>query len=188
MNRRHFAAAAVLVGIAAFLPGVAQAAAPASTDWAAYLRGSDHTSTAFQAASNVTPSTVAQLHQKWSFSVPTISGRPRNSLNASPIVVGNRVYVGTGTGRFYALDAGTGRVAWSRDLDVLSTAQGGDCPRHGTEGTATAATEPGAGALTVYAPGARYLYALNATTGAVKWKRLVGPPNSANSAGFLNWG
>src|SRR3954471_16833885 len=143
-------------------PNVAAAAAvPGPSDWAAYLREPTHSSTAFQAASGITPAAVGSLHQRWSFSVPAISGRPTNLLNASPTVVGNRVYFGTGTGRFYALDATTGKVVWSRDLDVLSSAQTGKCARHGTEGTATVARDPGTNALMVYAPGARYLYALN---------------------------
>jgi putative pyrroloquinoline-quinone binding quinoprotein len=45
------------------------------------------------------------------------------------------------------------------------------------------APDPQTGNLTVYVPGARYLYALDAATGAQKWKSLVGPASSANVVG-----
>ena len=45
------------------------------------------------------------------------------------------------------------------------------------------AADPQTGKPTVYVPGARYLYALDAATGAQNWKSLVGPANSANVVG-----
>ena len=49
------------------------------------------------------------------------------------------------------------------------------------------AADPVTGALTVYAPGAHYLYALSAATGAVLWKQPIGPATAAGEARYFNW-
>jgi polyvinyl alcohol dehydrogenase (cytochrome) len=57
---------------------------------------------------------VAGLHLKWSF--PTIG-----VVNGTPVVQGDRVYAGDGTGMFYALDRG-GRLQWQTQLPGIITA------------------------------------------------------------------
>jgi hypothetical protein len=47
--------------------------------------------------------------------------------------------------------------------------------------------DPKTGTLTVYAAGARDLYALNAGTGAVVWKKRIGPPDPPMVDASYNW-
>ncbi len=113
-----------------------------------------------------------------------MTGQPGPKLDASPTVVGGRVYIGAKTGVFYALDASTGAVVWKRQLDYGSNTY---CAAKGIVGTATVQPDPVDGALTVYAAGAHYLYALNAATGAIRWKTAIGPATSAGEALYFNW-
>src|SRR6476659_1174548 len=60
------------------------------------------------------PSRVPTLAIRWTFTVPatdTVAGL-NSGFRASPIVYHDRVYVGSGNGRLYALDAMTGAVLW----------------------------------------------------------------------------
>jgi len=47
--------------------------------------------------------------------------REHSQVISSPSVSGNTVYIGSADGRFYALDAGTGKEKWSYDLGVPIT-------------------------------------------------------------------
>ncbi len=115
---------------------------------------------------------------------PTKSGQPKATLWGSPTVVGGRVYIGSGTGRFYALNAATGKIVWQRLLDYGIPLH---CAARGIASTATVATDPVSGKLTVYIAGAHFLYALDAATGAVKWKNSVGPWGGQASGMYYNW-
>ena len=48
------------------------------------------------------------LRQVWRWVPPAVAGKPVPRLQASPVVVSDRVYIGSNTGMFYALRAGTG--------------------------------------------------------------------------------
>ncbi|MGH3497601.1 MAG: PQQ-binding-like beta-propeller repeat protein [Nocardioidaceae bacterium] len=156
---------------------VETAASTGLGDWPAYERNVAHSSAAFGTAA-ITTANAGSLHQVWHWTPPS------GDLEASPTVANGLVYIGTGGGTFYALNAGTGVLAWSRTLDVGRT---GQCAGKGIEATATVANDPVTGGPTVYAEGARYLYALNASTGAVVWKRLVGPSGTTANASYYNW-
>ena len=95
-----------------------------------------------------------------------------------------RVYIGAESGGFYALKEATGAVVWSRQLD---TEPNTTCPARGITSTAAVKPDPVTGTSTVYVSGARYLYALNAATGAVVWKTEIGPPSLANPDAYYNW-
>jgi polyvinyl alcohol dehydrogenase (cytochrome) len=131
-----------------------------------------------------TPANAAGASQLWRFTPAAVSGKPRPLLDASPTVVGTRVYIGSQAGIFYALNAGTGKVVWKRSLDVETHYT---CPADGISATAAVVPDPTTKALTVYAEGARYLYALNASTGAQIWRRRIGPADAPNTNGFYNW-
>ena len=73
---------------------------------------------------------------------------------------------------------------WKKQLDWGSSS---DCSAKGITGTATVAADPVSGTMTVYAPGAHYLYALDATTGAQAWKVAIGPATAAGEARWYNW-
>ena len=108
---------------------------------------------------------MASLHALWTFTAGASSqaGAPAPRFDASPTVVGGRVYIGSRTGIVYALNETTGAVVWQKQLDFGSSTV---CGAKGITGTATVAADPVSGTMTVYVPGAHYLYALNASTGA----------------------
>jgi outer membrane protein assembly factor BamB len=165
--------------IAAAVPSPAFAA---TTDWPQYLHGPQHASVS--AATAFTTANAASVRRVWHFTPGAVSGKPAPKLDASPTVVGKRLYIGSESGVFYALNAATGAVAWKRQLDVET---GSTCASDGISATAAVVPDPTTGKLTAYAAGARDLYALNAATGAVVWKTTIGPPDPAMVNGSYNW-
>jgi outer membrane protein assembly factor BamB len=159
--------------------------AASASEWYSYQYGPFHRSDAVGDPS-ISPATVASLTPAWTFhaDAATGSGQPVASFNASPVVVNGVVYIGSKTGIFTALRVRDGSVQWRARLDYGSNT---GCPAKGTTGTANIATDPTTGALTVYAPGAHFLYALDAATGAVRWKTAIGPNTAAGEANWYNW-
>jgi len=99
-------------------------------------------------------------------------------------VVGGHVYIGAGTGVFYALDEATGRVLWHQFLGFVPKK---NCGARGIDSTATVAPDPMTGALTVYVSGGDgYLYALSAATGAIVWKSVIALP-SPKVSDYYDW-
>ncbi len=160
--------------------GGARAACP-SLDWPQYLHGPQHSSVS--AATAFTPSNATSAAQLWHWQPPAISGKPAPALDASPTVAGGQVYIGAESGAFYDLNESTGTVAWSRQLDTEPKKV---CAARGISATAAVVADPVTGARTVYVSGARYLYALQAATGAVVWKTEIGPASAAPDA-YYNW-
>jgi outer membrane protein assembly factor BamB len=74
-------------------------------------------------------------------------------------------------------------VRWTRQLDTEPHVT---CPARGITSTAAVLPDPVTGAVTVYVSGARYLYALNAATGATAWRTEIGPASS-NPDAYYNW-
>jgi hypothetical protein len=75
-------------------------------------------------------------------------------------------------------------VVWNRQLDTEPKVT---CPARGITATAAVLPDPVTGVSTVYISGARFLYALNAATGAVAWKTGIGPASPANPDAYYNW-
>jgi polyvinyl alcohol dehydrogenase (cytochrome) len=161
------------------------ARALAVTDWPAYERGPDHHSANFDDTA-VTAANAGSLGQAWRFVAEAASqpGQPARRFDASPVVASDTVFIGSRTGMFYALDADTGAVRWQRQLDFGSNAT---CAAKGIVATAAVAPDPASGALTVYAAGAHFLYALNAADGAQRWRRSIGPNTAAGNRLYFNW-
>jgi len=157
-------------------------AAAANLDWAQYLHGPQHSSVSNATA--FTASNSGSVRQVWHWQPPVISGQPAPALDASPTVVAGVVYIGAQSGGFYALNESTGAVIWSRQLDTEANVT---CPARGISSTAAVLPDPVTGTSTVYVSGARFLYALNAATGAVAWKTEIGPPDSSQPNGYYNW-
>jgi outer membrane protein assembly factor BamB len=134
----------------------------------------------------ITTANAGSLRERWHYLVAdsTKAGQPHRRLDASPTVVNGRVYIGSRTGMFYVFDAATGAVVWQKQLDYGSNTY---CAAKGIVGTATVQPDPVTGVLTVYAPGAHYLYALNAATGAQQWKSAIGPNTTAGNGLYFNW-
>jgi outer membrane protein assembly factor BamB len=192
---------AVLAAVAAILPtagsasagaGAGQSAAahrrPAfvatSQDWPAYLFQARHPSTT-TGPTTITQSKAGSLQAAWTFQEqPPAGNQPPGGFSASPTVADGMVFIGSQTGDFYALQESTGQVVWTKTLDYQQAGNNGNCKNaRGIVGTATVAADPKTGNATVYVAGARHLYALDAATGAQKWKSLVGPAGSANVLG-----
>ncbi len=105
-------------------------------------------------------------------------------LDATPAVVAGRIYIGAQSGGFYALNESTGAVIWSRQLDTRPAVI---CIPRGITSSATVLPDPVTGTRTVYVSGARYLYALNAATGATVWKTEIGSPHPPVPDAYYNW-
>jgi outer membrane protein assembly factor BamB len=179
MRRVVLAAAVMVVTVAMEVPAAAQ-----TSDWPAYLYGPRHPSRA--ASTAITPSNVASLTKRWTFrsASPTMSGQPQGAFAASPTVFGSRVYIGSVTGFFYALDRSTGAVVWSRFLGYVKALT---CNARGITATATVARDPITGALVVYVSGGDgYLYALNAATGTIKWRSVIAIPSTTQND-YYDW-
>src|SRR5439155_27031727 len=104
--RRAVALGAALAALVAIAVPIARAAAPSSAiqpgDWTTYGGSAHHT---FSNATGLTTSNVQTLVPKWFF-------KTGDAVTANPVVVGNRVYVGSWDGNFYAIDKNTGTQAW----------------------------------------------------------------------------
>ena len=176
---RRFVLVSAMLAFCVVSPGAAQAA---TGDWPQYLHGPQHSS---KSGTNAFTTANASLaHVVWHFVPAAVTGNPAPKLEASPTVVGAKVYIGSEAGVFYALNAGTGAVVWKRKLDVGTSLT---CSAGGITATAAVLTDPASGKLRVYAEGARFLYALNAATGAVVWKTMIGPPDPPDVNGSYNW-
>lgn len=184
-RRRNIRVALLVAVLVASWNVSGSASAAGALDWSGYLQGPAHGSAALSDTA-ITSSNVGNLRAVWHFTpdLPTKPGQPGPRLDGSPTVVGGVVYIGARTGMFYALRAATGALVWKRQLGFGSNAV---CSAKGITGTATVATDPVDGTLTVYAPGAHYLYALKASDGTVRWKRAIGPATASGSALYFNW-
>jgi polyvinyl alcohol dehydrogenase (cytochrome) len=93
-------------------PGVASPSAGcASTNWRQYGEDSDHSFAVPAGCSPISSKNVATLLPKWFF-------HTKDSVTASPAVVGNSVYVGDWDGKFYSINATTGQLQWKFDIAV----------------------------------------------------------------------
>jgi outer membrane protein assembly factor BamB len=158
-----------LCGIALVFCASARAATPADPNaWTSY--GFDNQLTNGFRTDILTLKAVPQLRLEWSQQLD-------GPVFASPLAanVGGRqlVFVGTETGSVYAVRAGSGSIAWQRDLGALTTPQ---CGRWGI--TSTGAIDLARGVLfEVSADG--LLHALDLATGDEKpgYPHLLVPNN-----------
>jgi len=104
------------------------------------------------AVAGLTPADVPRLKLKWSFGFP---GASASGTQVS--VVGNRLFVGSRNGVMYSLDKNTGCLAWAFEADA------------GTRSTPVVVAD--GGRSTVYFGDAHaQVYALDAMSGALRWK------------------
>jgi outer membrane protein assembly factor BamB len=172
----------VLVGLGSASSAVSRVAVSSSLDWTQYLHGPQHASVS--AASAFTTANASSATLVWHWTPPKVTGEPAPGLNASPTVAGGRVFIGAESGGFYALNEATGAVEWSAQLD---TEPAKTCPARGISSTAAVVNDPVSGVSTVYVSGARYLYALNAASGARVWKTRIGPASASQPNAYYNW-
>src|ERR1039457_5312593 len=145
-------------------------AATTGTNYATYLGGPAHDSYA-ASATTFTVANANLVRSKWKDST-------LGPFNASPAVDNGIIYIGSENGDFYAINASSGKVKWTKTLSISN------CSNSGIVSMATVAKDPISGVLTVYVGAAdHYLYALNAATGATIWKTLIG----GSSTIYYNW-
>jgi polyvinyl alcohol dehydrogenase (cytochrome) len=104
--------------------GTAASAAPADPDLAAHCKTSAPPvatgpswngwsptldNARYVAAPGLIAGEVAKLKVKWAFAF-------QGGVGSQPTVVGGRVYLGTGAGRVYSLDAGSGCIHWRTEI------------------------------------------------------------------------
>jgi len=140
-----------------------------SPAWPTYMYDVERTG-ANHAETLLGPATVADLRPIWS--VPSAG-----SDFSAPIVVGGVAYFGSWDGNEVAVNATDGAVLWTTFLGTDPSCGGGYSPMGISS---TAAYLDG----TLYLGGGDgYWYALNASTGGVDWRVLVG----SEAAGYFNW-
>src|SRR5206468_4595271 len=133
-----------------------------SCDWPMYQHDTSRTGAAAAGCDAIGPLNVATLAPRWF--APTKGG-----VTASPVVVGDRVFVGDNAGIFYGITATTGTVAWQFDIrHNVGTPGGCHDDTHQTPylGILSSAAY-GNGA--VYFGGGGTVYALSASSGQCLW-------------------
>jgi polyvinyl alcohol dehydrogenase (cytochrome) len=161
----------------------AETLAPAKGDnWTGYLYGPTHTSHNAKATA-ITKKNASALRPVWEWipDAATEVGQPAAQLFASPTVYGGRIFIGSNSGEFYALDEATGTLEWKRSLGYLEDNE--SCGRRGTTSTASVAEDPETGEPTVYVGAADgNLYALSAEDGTERWRsRVVSPEEDGHN-------
>jgi len=155
-----------VVFLAALIAPTAVAAGGAKPDdWA--LPNLSRASTRAAAGSPIAPGTVGHLRVLWRFrfldSAITYPGKAPESLRgvvATPIVVGNTVYIQDSTSAVYALDRATGRLRWEHRFSA---------PNFGRNGLSYSS-----GSL--YASTDTTVFALSAESGKMLWQRRLITP------------
>ena len=139
-------------------------------DWPTYGHDPQHT---FAGRTTLDRASVGRLARAWFF--PT-----GDAVTATPTVVQGMVYAGSWDGYFYAVDLRTGRLRWKFALSPQPAVEPrpGQKPRpvdsDGGLVTSSAWFEPASSThpdLVIFG-GGYTLYALNAETGAVFWRRV----------------
>jgi outer membrane protein assembly factor BamB len=104
----------------------------------------------------------------------------RGSIAARPVESKGVVFAGSWDGREYAIRAKNGRVLWKRGLGTTSSDR---CPHYKSAGITSAPVVAGGSAY--LGGGGPYWYALNAATGAVRWRVPTG--DNSPAGGHYNW-
>ncbi|MFL6239665.1 MAG: PQQ-binding-like beta-propeller repeat protein [Actinomycetes bacterium] len=146
-----------------------------STDWPAAWHDAAHTSSVRGMCTSITPLNVAALAPAW---VTPAS----NVVTASPVVVGDTVYVGDWDGIFTAYDVATGKVKWQFTISATAPVYPGLIV---STATVTSFPDP-AGVdgqrLVVLFGGGSSLWALDAATGKQLARVDLDPRTAATKA------
>jgi polyvinyl alcohol dehydrogenase (cytochrome) len=136
--------------------------APA-TDWNGW--GASLQNDRFQRQPGLTPEQVPRLTLKWAFGF-----EGETTAATQPTVVGNRVFVGSASGRVYALGLESGCQHWTFKADAGVR-----------NGVSVGAAGPG---LSAYFGDVRAnVYSLDALTGQLRWRRQVDTHPAARITG-----
>ena len=135
-------AGCVLVLIA--LAAVADGQAPTQLDWPFYGRTAG--GTRFSPLTRITRENVSKLVIAWRYHTgePVLELSKQPSLQVTPIVVDNVMYISTPLGKVMALDPATGREIWRYDARVNPKAGYGDFASRGVATWVDSTLKPGA--------------------------------------------
>ena len=124
-----------------------------------------------RATSAITPANAGTLHAAWRIGT-------RQPVSSAPIVAHGRVYFTNWADDAYVADAATGHVIWRRTLGRPHE----DWPWHGLAGTGALVGD------TWYVASVEgTLYALDARTGAMRWKERVTHQRFAGVLAYLQY-
>jgi outer membrane protein assembly factor BamB len=169
---------------AAFVASVTAARA-ADEDWEHYRHDTARTGEQQHFSALADPAKVPSLAIRWQWP-PTPAGEG-GMFYASPIVINGRVFIGSTSGRFYAIDAKTGSLLWTYPPPpqpplIGSCGTVGDVQAFGAYGILSSASAhkhtiifgaPDPDPAVDAGLGSGRLYALDQMTGALVWKSDV---------------
>lgn len=155
-----------------------------SSDWPAFRHNVMRTASQLNRSALSDVAQVPRLAVRWTFAAPPGPISSQNGFRASPIVYDNRVFIGSGNGRFYALNADTGALLWQYpppSEPALRSQYNCNPSSWGLASSASIARIGGVDAVIFGAAdpsvgtglGEGRLFALDAQTGAVIWKSPV---------------
>jgi quinohemoprotein ethanol dehydrogenase len=137
-------------------------------DWPKYMH--DLANSGHSGETGISSSNAASLKTKWTFQAGTfkISGSP----SVATVHGVSRLYIGSWSGVFYALNAVSGKQIWSFQVDLVGRCNAAKGCRIGS----SAQVDP-TNNLVFFGAANGYLYALNASNGKLVWKKLLGKSN-----------
>ena len=120
--------------------------------------GVDIVNSRYQPHTSIKPENISRLKLKWAFGVPDAS-----TAYGQPAIIGGRLFIGSGDGKVYALDARSGCTIWVyQAVTTVRTA---------------VSVGPGANGkfLAYFADGEANVYAVDANSGTLAWKMKADP-------------
>lgn len=128
--------------------------------------GVDVVNSRYQKQTSIGADNISRLKLKWAFGVPDAS-----TAYGQPTIVAGRLFIGSGDGRVYALDAATGCTIWVYQAET-------------TVRTAITVGQGDKGKyLAYFGDGEANLYAVDAETGTLVWKMKVDTHRTARITG-----
>jgi polyvinyl alcohol dehydrogenase (cytochrome) len=150
------AAAAAMANLCATKSAITAGGVLSPANWNGW--GHDIVNSRYQAHTSIDAGNISHLKLKWAWGVPDAS-----TAYGQPTIVDGKLFIGSGDGRVYALNAETGCTLWTYQAET----------------TVRTAITIGPGAhgrfLAYFADGEAMLYAVDADTGALVWKNRVDP-------------
>ena len=135
--------------------------APSDTDWPSY--GGDLGNRRYAPLDQIDAANFNELEIAWRFSTASLGPQPEANLQATPLKIGNTLYLTAGSRRAaVALDAATGELLWMHRLDEGERGQ--VAPRR-LSGRGLAYWDDGASGRVLYVTPGYRLIALDAETG-----------------------
>jgi polyvinyl alcohol dehydrogenase (cytochrome) len=146
-------------------PATSAPAGGSASDWPMFGQNVNNTA---NGTANINTSNISALKPKWTF---TTGG----DVSARAAVVGGIAYVPDWSGHLYAIKASSGKPVWSKNIlsDYLSGAFS-DNPSKVVSRTSPA-VDAATDTLYLGTQKGAYLLAINATTGALRWRTQLDP-------------